>query len=145
MTVCYGIGFTMAKSGHTPDCVHCRFMVRMPSGVYRCRQHDLILHTPVSIFCKNLTPMAENDDEAYLAWFDSAVDTSELEANTLYTWVTTNTRSTQNEIEVQVDKEIVGTLTTYSNWSAGAFWRVLREVRQERREYYRKHGYTVTE
>jgi hypothetical protein len=138
-----GLGFIMAKSGHTPDCVHCRFMVRLQSGEYRCRQHEITLQTPVSIFCKNLTPLAENGDESYQAWFNSAVDTAELEANTLYTWVTTNTRSIQNEVDVQVDKEIIGTLAAYSNWSAGAFWRVLREVRQTRRDHYRKHGYNV--
>jgi hypothetical protein len=135
----------MAKSGHTPDCVHCRFLLRLQSGEYRCRQHDVTLHTPVSIFCKNLTPMVENGDEAYHAWFDSAVDTAELDANTLYTWVTTNTRSFQNDVEVQVDKEVIGTFATYNNWSAGAFWRILREARQARRNHYRKHGYNVSD
>lgn len=135
----------MAKSGHIPDCVHCRFMVRLQSGEYRCRQHEMTLHTPVSIFCKNLTSPTENSDEAYQTWFSSAIDTSELEANTLYTWVTTTTRSIQNEVTVQVDKEVVGTFAAYNTWSAGAFWRVLREVRQVRRDHYRKHGYSISE
>src|SRR5688572_9889543 len=95
-----GLGFMMTKSGHTPDCVHCRFMVRLQSGEYRCRQHEMTLHTPVSIFCKNLTPIAENNDEIYQAWFASAIDTAELESNTLYTWVTTNTHSNQDRKSV---------------------------------------------
>ena len=120
----------MAKSGHTPDCVHCRFMVRQKSGEYRCRQHEIILHTPVSMFCKNLTQSDENDDEAYQAWFDAALIAPELQANTLYTWVIRNTSGTQNETASHADAVAIAPINTYINWSAGAFWRVLRKVRQ---------------
>ena len=135
----------MAKSGHTPDCVHCRFMVRQQSGEYRCRQHEMTLHTPVSIFCKNLTPNDANADETYQTWFDSAINTVELDSNTLYTWVTTITRSKQNEAEVQVDSVAIAALNTYMNWSAGVFWQALREVRQAQRNQYRQHGYNVSD
>jgi hypothetical protein len=63
-------------------------MVRLQSGEYRCRQHDITLHTPVSLLCKNLASQRE-DDKTYLEWFVQAIDTNKLDANTLYTWVTT--------------------------------------------------------
>jgi hypothetical protein len=73
----------MAQAGHTPDCVHCRFVVRLQSGEYRCRQHDITLHTPVSLLCKNLSPLHEND-ETYLDWFKQTLNTDKFENNTLY-------------------------------------------------------------
>jgi hypothetical protein len=133
----------MAQAGHTPDCVHCRFVVRLQSGEYRCRQHDITLHTPVSLLCKNLSPLHE-DDEIYLDWFKQTLDTDTLENNTLYTWVTTTVKK-QDTAELLVDVETVATITTYLNWSAGIFWQVLRDVRKDKREHYRRHGYQVNE
>jgi hypothetical protein len=41
--------------GNRPDCIHCRFMLHQGNGEYRCRQHNILLHSPVSIFCKQIS------------------------------------------------------------------------------------------
>jgi len=132
----------MQNSGITPDCVHCRFMVRQQNGEYRCRQHDMILHSPVRLFCKNLAPSIETDD--YQQWFDK-LELDKLDANTLYTWVDTIIRDAQGETEIHVDPEMIAPMTTYIAWSAGTFWQILRKIRKDKRDHYRKHGYNVEE
>ncbi len=133
----------MQYSGITPDCVHCRFMVRQQNGEYRCKQHDMILHSPVRLFCKNLTPADESDD--YQQWFEASLELEKLEANTLYTWVDTITVNAQGDSVTHVDAEAIAPLTTYISWSAGTFWQVLRKIRRDKRDDYRKHGYSVEE
>lgn len=133
----------MQNSGITPDCVHCRFMVRQQNGEYRCRQHDMILHSPVRLFCKNLSPSIDGED--YRQWFEASLELDKLEGSTLYTWVDTITRNHQSEAETFVDPEIIAPITTYIAWSAGTFWQILRKIRKEKRDHYRKHGYSVEE
>lgn len=133
----------MQTIGITPDCVHCRFMVRQQNGEYRCRQHDIILHSPVRIFCKNLTPPVDSDD--YKQWFETSIQLDKLDASVLYTWVDTNVKDSQGKQEMLTDWEMITPLTTYISWSAGTFWQVLRKIRQEKREHYREHGYVVEE
>jgi len=127
--------------GTTPDCVHCRHMVRQQNGEYRCRQHDMTLHSPVRIFCKNLTPPAEDDD--YQQWFEETIDKDQLEPNMLYTWVETTTRDKDGSTSKQVDGEVIAPLTSYIAWSAGTFWQVLRTIRKNKRDEYRQHGYDI--
>jgi|GEM_PF-6179709 len=132
----------MAKSTSHPDCVHCRFMVRHSNGEYRCRQHNMVLHTPVSLFCKMITLAAEKDAD-YRSWFSDAINTDSLDPNTLYTWVETPTRNKVGEQEVQIDPEAIAALTTYITWSAGSFWQILRKMRLSKRNHYRQHGYKI--
>lgn len=134
----------MPNSGTTPDCVHCRFMVRQQDGEYRCRQHDMTLHTPIRIFCRQLSPRAE-DSEDLQAWFESTLDTNKLQPNSLYTWIETTVRDAQGTQEKHIDTEVIATLTSYASWSAGTFWEVLRRVRETKREFYRQHGYNIVE
>jgi hypothetical protein len=44
-----------------------------------------------------------------------------------------------------LDIEAISAVTTYANWSAGIFWQVLRDVRKDKRDHYRQHGYQVSE
>lgn len=132
----------MANAGTLPDCVHCRHMLRQQDGEYRCRQHDMTLHSPVRVYCKNLTPPPIDDDD-YVQWFSESVDTTALEANMLYTWVETLTRDNANKVEKRIDAETVAPLTSYSTWSAGTFWDVIRNIRESKREFYRQHGYNI--
>lgn len=132
----------MAKSSSQPDCVHCRFVERHANGEYRCRQYNIVLHTPVSLFCKMIEPASKRDSD-YTAWFYQRLDFDALEKNILYTWVETLIYNQQGENTIQVDAETVAPVTAFTAWSAGAFWKVLRSVRKARREHYRQHGYTV--
>lgn len=134
----------MQKSGTMPDCVHCRFMVRQQNGEYRCRQHDMTLHSPIRVFCKNLTPPISDDDD-YRQWFTASVNTNQLSPNVLYTWVETTTRDPQGKVETHIDIESIAPLTSYLTWSAGTFWQILRKVRQDKREFYEQHGYDIEE
>lgn len=134
----------MANTGTLPDCVHCRHMARQQDGEYRCRQHDVTLHSPVRVFCKNLTPPSADDDD-YAQWFTTSVNTSELEPNMLYTWVETITRDNKSRVETHIDSETVAPLTSYGTWSAGTFWEVIRNIRESKREFYRQHGYDIEE
>jgi hypothetical protein len=103
----------------------------------------MILHSPVRLFCKNLTPLVETDD--YTQWFEASLELDRLEANTLYTWVDTITVNGQGEAVTRVDAETIASLTTYISWSAGTFWQVLRRIRKDKRDHYRQHGYSVEE
>ncbi|MEO1286810.1 MAG: hypothetical protein AAFV93_03510 [Chloroflexota bacterium] len=132
----------MAQSTSHPDCVHCKFMVRHKNGEYRCRQHDVILHTPVSIFCNLITPPEEKDAD-YEQWFTQAMNAEKLDHNTLYTWVETPTRDKIGVKEVQIDAEVIATITSYLAWSAGTFWQVIRTLRQRKRNHYKQHGYNI--
>jgi len=95
----------MQTIGITPDCVHCRFMVRQQNGEYRCRQHDMILHSPVRLFCKNLTPPMDSDD--YKQWFEASLELDQLEASVLYTWVDTTVKDTQGTKETLTDRATI--------------------------------------
>lgn len=132
----------MPPSGTRPDCVHCRFMVRLQNGEYRCRQHNVTLHSPVRLFCKQIEPPTPDDDD-YRLWFEQTFDTNTLEPNVLYTWVETITRDQQGSLETQSDTEVIAPFTSYTTWSAGTFWQVIRTVRQNRREFYEQHGYDI--
>lgn len=134
--------FSMANAGTLPDCVHCRHMLRQQNGEYRCRQHDMVLHSPVRVFCKHLAPPPV-DDDAYTQWFTESIDTTQLEPNMLYMWVETITRDTKNKREAHIDSESVAPLTSYATWSAGTFWEVIRSIREAKREFYRQHGYDI--
>lgn len=129
----------MSSPGARPDCVHCRFMVRLKNGEYRCRQHDITLHSPVSIFCKHIRPPEENAE--FQEWVREVLEDEELDNNTLYTWVETFLYDKTSGTQVAVDAEAVAPLTSYVTWSAGVFWQVLRQVRRSRKEDYRKRGY----
>jgi len=135
-------GSNMPQPGTTPDCVHCRFMVRQQNGEYRCRQHNMTLHSPVRIFCKQITPPTTDRDD-YELWFESTINVDQLAPNTLYTWVEITTRDKRGRVETHIDNEVVAPLTSYITWSAGTFWQVLRGIRDGRRDYYRRHGYEI--
>lgn len=126
-----------------PDCVHCRYMERQRDGEYRCKQHDMTLHTPVRVFCRQIVPSA--DDDAYNQWFDAHINAEELQPNLLYLWVETVTRNANDTATTHIDNEVVAPITSYLTWSAGTFWQVLRRIRESRREHYRQHGYDVDE
>lgn len=131
----------MAKSISHPDCVHCRFMVRHKTGEYYCRQHNIRLHTPVSIFCKNIEP-AVTQDADYQQWFTTNLNTNLLEHNMLYTWVETLVIQHKKR-KTLIDISTIAPVTTYSQWSAGTFWETLRTVRISQRTHYRQQGYTL--
>src|SRR5689334_8372016 len=103
--------------GNRPDCVHCRFMQRQSSGEYRCRQHNIILHSPVSIYCKQIS-LIEGQEEAEKAWFDETIDPNSMHNATLYTWIETHIREGKNSY-AQFDSEELGTITAYGTWAAG--------------------------
>ena len=124
-----------------PDCVHCRFMVRHHDGSYRCKQHDITLYTPVRLFCRQITPPLDAD--AYQQWFDETIDRDDLAPNTLYVRVQTTTFDASGRPRQHMDREVIAPLTAYLTWSAGTFWQVMREVRDQRREQYRRHGYQI--
>ncbi len=130
----------MAKSTSHPDCVHCRFMISHKHGEYRCKQHGMILHSPVSLFCKTISPV-EHKDSAYEAWFQETVNVESLDANTLYTRVETPIEGDAGDNPVQIDIEVVAPLTDYVSWSAGMFWQKIRELRAAKRAQYNQNGY----
>jgi hypothetical protein len=119
-------------------------MLRQPDGAYRCRQHDVVLLSPVRVFCKNLMPHPA-DDPTHAQWVASAINTDELEQNMLYTWVQTTIRDDQDDIHIHLDCEAIAPLTSYMTWSAGTFWEVMRRIRDRKHENYRQHGYNVDE
>jgi hypothetical protein len=129
--------------GNRPDCVHCRFLLRHDNGEYRCRQHNIILHSPISIFCKQIS-LLEGQNEAEQAWFKESIDPKRLNAATLYTWIETHIREGKKSI-AKFDNEELGLLTAYITWSAGTFWAVLRSIRQVKLDSYRQHGYEIDE
>lgn len=129
--------------GNRPDCVHCRFMLRQASGEYRCKQHNIILHTPVSLYCKQIG-LPDNQNEETQAWFSEYIESHRLNANTLYVWVETHLREGKKSIAV-FDGVQLATISAYLTWSAGVFWQVMRSVRQEQREKYRQHGHEIDE
>jgi hypothetical protein len=116
-------------------------MVRQHDGEYRCKQHDITLYTPVRLFCRQITPPV--DDDAYQQWFDDTIDRDDLAPNTLYAWVQTTTIDADNTPQKHIDHDVIAPLTAYLTWPAGTFWRVMRDVRNHRREQYRQHGYQV--
>lgn len=132
----------MAKPISHPDCVHCRFMTREKNGEYRCRQHDMTLHTPVSLFCKMIAAPDDRDAD-YQQWFADAIDVDTLETNTLYTWVETHTTNKDKTRELHIDAAVIAQLTVYMSWSAGMFWQQLRAIRLKQRDWYRDNGYDV--
>jgi len=132
----------MPQAGIMPDCVHCRFMIRQQDGEYRCRQHEITLHTPIRIFCKSIAPPIDKV-QAYAMWFEESINRQQLEPNVLYTWIATTLRNAQGEREVRVDHEQVALLTIYMLWSAGTFWQMMRRLRNEKHDFYRQHGYDV--
>lgn len=131
----------MAKSISHPDCVHCRFMVRNPTGEYHCRQHNIKLHTPVSLFCKHIEPAFKQDDD-YQQWFTTNLDINTLEINMLYTWVETLVIQ-QSQRQTLIDLDTIAPVTVYSRWSAGTFWETLRVARLSRRKDYQQQGYIL--
>jgi hypothetical protein len=129
--------------GNRPDCIHCRFMLRQANGEYRCRQHNILLHTPISIFCKQIS-LIEGQDETEQAWFDSYIEPQHLAGAMLYTWIETHLRDGKTSL-AQFDSEELGLISTYISWSAGTFWQVLRAIRQSRRDFYRQSGHEIDE
>jgi hypothetical protein len=129
--------------GNRPDCVHCRFMLRQAGGEYRCRQHNIILHSPVSLFCKQISPI-ETPDDAERRLFEENIDPTRMSATTLYTWIETHLREGKSSI-TQFDSEELGTITAYGSWAAGTFWQMIRAVRQAKRDFYRQQGYEIDE
>ncbi|MGJ3239401.1 MAG: hypothetical protein ACFE0Q_11895 [Anaerolineae bacterium] len=132
----------MAQSTSHPDCVHCRFMVRKKNGEYECRQHAMVLHTPVSLFCKLITPV-DDDDSDYQQWFEQAFAETELDPNTLYTWIETTIRDRAGMTTTHIDIASIAPLTIYSTWSAGSFWQTLRQLRSDQRLRYRRKGFKL--
>jgi hypothetical protein len=129
--------------GNRPDCIHCRFMLRQANGEYRCRQHNIILHSPVSLFCKQISPI-EGQDESQQEWFAETIDQNRMNPATLYTWIETHLREGKSS-NAQFDSEELALITAYMNWAAGTFWQMLRAVRQAKRDSYRQQGYEIDE
>ena len=92
----------MPPIGTRPDCVHCRFMVHQSNGEYRCNQYNMTLHSPVKVFCKQISPPTPDSDD-YRQWFEDTLDTNTLEPKTLYTWVDTITLDQQGKQETHTD------------------------------------------
>lgn len=134
----------MAKPISHPDCVHCRFMVREKNGEYRCRQHDMTLHTPVSLFCKMIASPDDTDAD-YQQWFQETTKVEHLETNTLYTWVETHIINQDGHRELRIDPATIAQLTVYMSWSAGMFWQQLRAIRIKQRDAYREQGYKIAD
>lgn len=128
---------------HRPDCVHCRFLLRQSNGEYRCKQHNLILHSPVSLFCKQIS-LLENQNEDLEAWFKEAIDPDALAFGTLYIWIETHLRDGKKGVAL-FDSEELGLISAYLPWSAGTFWQVLRAIRQAKRDSYRQQGHQIDE
>ena len=114
----------MPESTAHPDCVHCRFMQGHKHGGYRCRQHDMILHTPVTLFCKMHNPVEQDGGG------EETIDLESLDANALYIWIE---KPGQDEGEAQIEVGVVATLIDYQAWSAGMFWQRIRELRGVKR------------
>ena len=128
---------------HRPDCVHCRFLLRQRNGEYRCQQHNLLLHSPISLFCKQIS-LLENQSPELEAWFDEHIDPDTLDFGTLYIWIETHLRTDKKGV-ARFDSETIGLISAYLTWSAGTFWQVLRMVRQAKRDSYRQHGFELDE
>lgn len=107
-----------------PDCVHCRFMLRTAAGEYRCKQHDLVLHSPISLFCRHLTP-PEAAESPLKEWIHDGIDRSSLQSGWLYTWIAL----ADNGDEVTYIPFV--RILEYVAWSPGMFWRELRHIRQQ--------------
>jgi len=118
-------------------------MVRQKNSEYQCRQHNITLHTPVSLFCKFIEPAVKKDAD-YQQWFDENLALDTLKHNLLYTWVETLLQQEAKSVTI-VDAESIAPLTAYMTWSAGTFWQVLREIRLTRREYYQQHRHSLDE
>lgn len=132
----------MAKSISHPDCVHCRFMVHHKNGEYRCHQHNMTLHTPVSLFCKMITVL-NKDDVAYRHWFKNKLNPADFNGKMLYTWIETPIITKNGQPHVEIDSEPIAPLSLYRHWSAGSFWQVLRELRRAKRKAYRRQGHQI--
>jgi hypothetical protein len=119
-------------------------MLRQPNGEYRCRQHNIILHTPVSVYCKHIRLLENQDEEAQL-WFEQYIEASDLAADTLYTWIETHLREGGKNKQARFDSLELTQIAIYLNWSAGQFWQSLRLLRQNQRNFYRQQGYEIDE
>ena len=125
-----------------PDCVHCRFMIRQKDGEYRCRHHDVTLHTPVQMFCKQIEPLQPEDDD-YRLWFEQSMQVDSLENNVLYTWVSITTSNSESQRETHTHHDLVAPFAAYITWSAGTFWQIIRKLRMMRRTHYKQHGFNL--
>lgn len=117
----------MPNGGPKPDCVHCRHMARQANSTYRCNFHQIILHTPVRVFCKDID-YAQHED-----WFDEPTDPKTLRPNMLYIWLE---KRTQVGGETQIDlslRELIS-VQTYTTWAADTFWRTVRNMSRDQND-----------
>jgi len=94
-------------------------MKRQDNGTYRCNHHEIILHTPVRVFCRQID---YNED-----WFAVDADPDTLRPEMLYIWLEKRPDPNDPSI-IETTQHELAPVHTYSVWAADTFWRAVREL-----------------